>query len=367
MDDDRAGSSAHAQWTHLRDLSLEQLELLVLAKKKERTERRVRRMLLAQRALALRDDFVPREPGTPLRPPEGWRGQGGADSHLWAETLEPLAVTGVAAATRERARAVRRGSALLFVELALLLSFVVVIGLTFERMQALNREVRSLRQMAPPTPPAPVRYLPGVRPMLRPGEGAADEPAEATPPSAMVWPPATSSWPAESLVATDTDLLPEMTPPPFAAWPMPADEHSQNATPATPPAGASSIAQRLVIASIGVDAPVVAGDDWEALKNGIGQHLGSANPGESGNMVVSAHNDIYGEIFRDLDQVQRGDEVLVYTADRTFRYIVSSVERVAPTAVEVMDPTDYPALTMITCYPYLVDTQRVVVRAELAP
>jgi sortase (surface protein transpeptidase) len=31
-----------------------------------------------------------------------------------------------------------------------------------------------------------------------------------------------------------------------------------------------------------------------------------------------------------------------------------------------MDPTDYPALTMITCYPYLLDTHRVVVTADLA-
>ncbi len=74
----------------------------------------------------------------------------------------------------------------------------------------------------------------------------------------------------------------------------------------------------------------------------------------------------YGEIFRDLPKLEPGDEVRIYTDDATFRYIVNTVEIVEPTRVEVMDPTDYPILTMITCYPYLLDTHRVVVVADLA-
>ena len=112
-------------------------------------------------------------------------------------------------------------------------------------------------------------------------------------------------------------------------------------------------------------APVVQGDGWEQLKKGVGQHIGTANPGEAGNLVVSAHNDIFGELFRDLDRLQPGDEVQVSTATREYLYRVTGLEIVEPTDVSVMDPTARPTITLISCYPYLVDNQRIVVFAEL--
>ena len=77
------------------------------------------------------------------------------------------------------------------------------------------------------------------------------------------------------------------------------------------------------IPKISLNAPVVMGDNWEQLKKGIGQHLNTANPGQKGNMVVSAHNDIFGELFRDLDKLEPGDEVIVITQDRSYTYIVT--------------------------------------------
>lgn len=112
-------------------------------------------------------------------------------------------------------------------------------------------------------------------------------------------------------------------------------------------------------------APVVQGDGWEQLKKGIGQHLGTANPGEAGNVVVSAHNDIFGELFRELDRLQPGDEVYVSTSSREYLYRVTGLEIVGPTDVSVMEPTARPTITLISCYPYLVDNQRIVVFAEL--
>lgn len=124
---------------------------------------------------------------------------------------------------------------------------------------------------------------------------------------------------------------------------------------------------RIVIPRIGVDAPVVPGDDWEALKQGAGHHLGSANPGARGNMVISAHNDIFGEIFRDLHKLAIGDEVIVYDgAGQAYRYLVGTRRIVEPTEVSVLAPTNEPIVTLITCYPYLIDTQRLIVVAELA-
>lgn len=124
-------------------------------------------------------------------------------------------------------------------------------------------------------------------------------------------------------------------------------------------------AVRIQIPAIGIDAPVVQGDGWEQLKKGVAQHLGTANPGEAGNVVLSAHDDIFGELFRYLDKLKPGDEVILYTNQRQYVYEVADTKIVGPTEVDVMGPTAKPVVTLISCYPYLVDKQRIVVRARL--
>ena len=124
-------------------------------------------------------------------------------------------------------------------------------------------------------------------------------------------------------------------------------------------------ATRLVIPSIHVDVPVVEGDDWEQLKKGAGHHIGSANPGERGNTFISGHNDVYGEIFRYLEEVKVGEEIVVYAGERSYRYTVRATRIVEPDDVSVMYPTSTPILTLLTCYPYMVDSHRLVVIAEL--
>lgn len=124
-------------------------------------------------------------------------------------------------------------------------------------------------------------------------------------------------------------------------------------------------ATQIQIASIDVDAPIVQGDSWEQLKKGVAQHIGSADPGQPGNLVLSAHNDVYGEIFRHLDQMSSGDQITIFTAQHSYAYTVTDIEIVDPTDVEVMAPTADATLTLISCYPYMVDTKRIVVRASL--
>ncbi|MEX2144184.1 MAG: class D sortase [Anaerolineales bacterium] len=119
------------------------------------------------------------------------------------------------------------------------------------------------------------------------------------------------------------------------------------------------------IVALGISAPIVQGHDWEALKRGVGQHIGSANPGQRGNLVLTGHNDIYGEVFRNLDELQPGDEIEIFSAANSYVYVVTETLIVEPTFVEVMDPTPNASLTLISCYPYRIDTQRIVVLAEL--
>ncbi len=124
-------------------------------------------------------------------------------------------------------------------------------------------------------------------------------------------------------------------------------------------------AVQIQIPVIQVDAPVVQGDGWEQLKKGVAQHTGSANPGQIGNLVLSAHNDVFGEIFRDLDHLQPGDEIIIYTAGYAFTYVITDVQIVSPTDVEVMASTPDPTITLISCYPYMVDNKRIVVQGNL--
>lgn len=131
------------------------------------------------------------------------------------------------------------------------------------------------------------------------------------------------------------------------------------------PTAAPDQAIRIQIPAIDVDAPVVQGDGWEQLKKGVGQNVGSANPGQNGNVVLSAHNDVYGELFRYLDKLAAGDQVIIYTQQRQYVYVVDRTAVVEPTAVEVMASTGSPTVTLISCYPYLVDKQRIVVFARL--
>jgi sortase A len=82
-------------------------------------------------------------------------------------------------------------------------------------------------------------------------------------------------------------------------------------------------------------------------------------------LVLSAHDDVFGEIFRNLDRLQPGDQVLLFTAQQQYVYIVTSSQIVAPTQVDVMNSTSVPTLTLISCYPYMVDKNRIVVFAKL--
>jgi sortase A len=122
---------------------------------------------------------------------------------------------------------------------------------------------------------------------------------------------------------------------------------------------------RIQIPAIGVDAPVVQGDGWEQLKKGVAQHIGTPNPGQSGNIVLSGHNDIYGEVFRYLDRLNPGDTVILFTSQRQYTYVITGTQMVEPTTVEVMAPTPDARVTLISCHPYLVDIHRIVVSAVL--
>jgi LPXTG-site transpeptidase (sortase) family protein len=190
-----------------------------------------------------------------------------------------------------------------------------------------------------PTPiaptPLPVVFGPGSRAVVLPGGHKPPAPGQAPEPG-------------------EAGELPEELIPALLAYdPLP--------TPAPGP----ELALRIRIPAIGVDHPIVQGDEWEQLKLGVGQHIGSAQPGQVGNVVLSAHNDIYGEIFRDLDRLAVGNEVILSTAGRDYTYVIEDMRIVAPTDVWVMGPTEQPQVTLISCFPFRINTHRIAVFGRL--
>jgi sortase A len=132
---------------------------------------------------------------------------------------------------------------------------------------------------------------------------------------------------------------------------------------ARPPVTAET-ARRIVIPDIGVDDVIVQGVDPEALKLGVGQLTNGVTPNTNGNLVLAAHNDLYSEIFRYIVDLKPGMVFDIYTETQVYSYVVTGTEIVDPQDIHVMGDRGGATATLITCYPYKVDTQRWIVYAE---
>lgn len=119
----------------------------------------------------------------------------------------------------------------------------------------------------------------------------------------------------------------------------------------------------LQIPSQKIKGVVKEGTDNETLKNYIGMFKGAAMPGQIGNFSVAAHNNIYTEIFRNLNKVNIGDEVKVTTKTATYTYKITSKQTVSPTSIEVINNSDKREITLITCN--YNASARIVLKGEL--
>ena len=99
---------------------------------------------------------------------------------------------------------------------------------------------------------------------------------------------------------------------------------------------------------------------------GVTRFLYSVPFGTPGTTMVYGHDDIYGSIFRYLGVMRLGDEIGVVVGHHRFIYVVRSNNIVRPDDVRLVNEVHLrPTLVLISCTPYWVDTQRVVVVAEL--
>ena len=119
------------------------------------------------------------------------------------------------------------------------------------------------------------------------------------------------------------------------------------------------------IPKIGVDKAVVEGVGVEDLKKGPGHYPETPMPGQPGNAAIAGHRTTYGAPFNRLDELVRGDAILVTTAQGEFRYEVESSVVVRPDQSEVLDPTPDNRLTLTTCNPKYSAAQRLIVVAKM--
>ena len=132
------------------------------------------------------------------------------------------------------------------------------------------------------------------------------------------------------------------------------------------PPQTSETALALIVPKLdNLNGTIVQGVDWEALKQGVGQVPNGVNPGDDyGNVSLAAHNDIYGKLFQHLDQLQPGDTFQIQTRTNVYTYSVTEQRIVAPNEVDVLEPRQGATATLISCYPYQVDDQRIVIFAD---
>ena len=121
-----------------------------------------------------------------------------------------------------------------------------------------------------------------------------------------------------------------------------------SAHPPTPRPNETSI-RRIDIPSIGLAAMVLEGDDENTLRLAVGHIPDTAVPSLSGNVGLAGHRDTF---FRPLQRIRIGDMIRVSTDAGAFQYRVTSTRVVLPEDVQVLDATQKPTLTLVTCYPF---------------
>lgn len=121
---------------------------------------------------------------------------------------------------------------------------------------------------------------------------------------------------------------------------------------------------RIQIPSIGVDEYVVEGTDLESLRKGPGHYPDTPLPGEQGTTAIAGHRTTYGAPFRHIDELDRGDRIIVDMPDGRFIYRVEESKIVDDQDLSVLNPVGYRRLMLSACHPLYSAAQRIIVYAR---
>lgn len=125
----------------------------------------------------------------------------------------------------------------------------------------------------------------------------------------------------------------------------------------------------LEIPSIRVYLPIYHGTEEAVLQKGVGHLSWTSLPiaGKSVHSVLSGHRGLpSAKLFTDLDQLREDDAFSVHILGSVLTYQVEQIRVVAPTetdALRIEPEKNY--CTLMTCTPYGVNTQRLLIRGVL--
>jgi sortase A len=122
---------------------------------------------------------------------------------------------------------------------------------------------------------------------------------------------------------------------------------------------------RIKIPEIDLNIVVVEGTDTESLRKGPGHYPETAFPGQPGTVAIAGHRTTYLAPFRHIDDIDRGDEVVLEMPYATFTYRFEKQRIVDPSQVEVVRDVGHDRLVLTACHPLYSAAQRIVVFARL--
>lgn len=121
---------------------------------------------------------------------------------------------------------------------------------------------------------------------------------------------------------------------------------------------------RIEIPAIGVSAYVVEGTSTGDLRKGPGHYPETPLPGAMGTSAIAGHRTTYGAPFRRIDELRRGQMVVVDMPDARYVYRVEKTVIVDDQDLSVLDPVGYKRLMLSACHPLYSATERVIAFAR---
>jgi sortase A len=122
---------------------------------------------------------------------------------------------------------------------------------------------------------------------------------------------------------------------------------------------------RIKIDRIGLSIVVVQGTDTSSLQKGPGHYRNTPIPGQPGTVAIAGHRTTYLAPFRDINQIEDGDEVRIEMPYAAFTYTVEKHEIVDPSDVGIIKPVGYDRLVLTACHPPYSAAQRFAIFAKL--
>lgn len=122
---------------------------------------------------------------------------------------------------------------------------------------------------------------------------------------------------------------------------------------------------RIRIPSIGASFVVVNGTDHDDLTKGPGFYPGQPLPGLPGTVAIAGHRTTYLAPFRHIDELDRGDRIVLEMPYGRFEYAVQKQRIVLPTALWVLRRVGYDRLVLSACHPLYSASHRIIVFARL--